>query len=117
MTRVQEAVKDEAWQEFRRSLKGLPTAQKLDRLQEYWEAHKFHDYAKHAWYPLDPVPDCDQCIQVDNYLKALMRGGQIEPFLCLSYFVHVKEASRKWRDVMVSRTIDGHRRKVSVIRK
>ncbi len=71
--RIAQAVDDEDWQKFRVSLKGLPTQTKLDRLKKYW----FADGAQvHAAYQ---ARDCDCCIRVDNYLKALARGGQIKP--------------------------------------
>jgi hypothetical protein len=72
--RVYEAVKDEKWQTFRKSLKGLPTQDKLDRLRDYWEDNHDHPAAR---YSLDL--DCNLCLQVDNYIKALCRGGQLYP--------------------------------------
>lgn len=120
--RVRDAVNDEGWQTFRRSLKGISTADKLDALQTYWKhgndegrayLHNYYD-AKHA--PMNVSKDCDICIRVDNYLKALMRGGQLTPFLDLSYFIHVSNPG-PWRNCMTWETIDGLRRKVSVIRK
>lgn len=75
--RVAEAVDDEDWQRFRVSLKGLPTAEKLRRLRlAYLERYNEEEVMR---------------IRVDNYLKALARGGQVEltgPFKV--DFSHVK---------------------------
>lgn len=60
---IREAVDDEGWQRFRLSLKGRTTEDKLVRLLEYYETE---------------TKDVPQVyIRVDNYLKALARGGQI----------------------------------------
>ena len=59
---IQRAVQDEAWQKFRRSLKGHPTAVKLDKLYNWWADH----------------PTRDGEVQVTNYLNALKRGGQLD---------------------------------------
>jgi hypothetical protein len=58
---VQEAVADPEWQQFRLSLKGETTKYKLAALRLY-----FVENAGEAVR-----------IRVDNYLKALARGGQI----------------------------------------
>lgn len=73
--RVHQAVDNEEWQRFRRSLKGTSTEEKLTRLCVY-----YLDNAPHI-YPTDiePCGDCDVCIRVDNYIKALCRGGQLYP--------------------------------------
>lgn len=65
--RIAEAVDDEEWQKFRLSLKGISTQAKLGLLQTYWSLHCMNDDYDDLW------------IRVDNYLKALARGGQIEP--------------------------------------
>jgi len=114
---IKSAVSDDEWQEFRKSLKGLSTYKKLDALQSYFDnfnvGHKKHKFG----YRVN-TDSCDVCIRVDNYLKALMRGGQLVPFLDLGYFVHTSGyAGRKWRDATSYETIDGLRRKVSVVRK
>jgi hypothetical protein len=59
---IAEAVNDDEWQKFRLSLKGTSTETKLRKLREY----------------LDGGDDTLVVIRVDNYLKALARGGQIE---------------------------------------
>jgi hypothetical protein len=64
--RIAEAVDNEEWQEFRHSLKGKSTQEKLDKLKEYY----FDEYQHNT---------ADVLIRVENYLKALARGGQIYP--------------------------------------
>jgi hypothetical protein len=59
---IMEAVKDSDWQEFRISLKGLPTKRKLERLAVWKEDHKGRKAE----------------VQVENYINALKRGGQIK---------------------------------------
>lgn len=69
-TLVSEAVNNAEWQEFRKKLKGLSTSDKLSELEAYFEL---------------TMADCLEgkdnydylCIRVDNYLKALARGGQL----------------------------------------
>jgi len=68
---IDRSVADPAWQEFRLSLKGLPTAEKLDQLQLYLD-NMMDDYGS----PLD-VTYPEALIQVDNYINALLRGGQL----------------------------------------
>jgi hypothetical protein len=63
---IDEAIADPKWQEFRLSLKGQSTRKKLDRLKD--------------WVREEPaVEHPTRCIQVQNYLNALSRGGQIAP--------------------------------------
>jgi hypothetical protein len=86
LERVLEAVKDEEWQRFRRTLKSTPTEDKLNNLREWWkdrhpkEVLLFPDLHVAEW------TSCTTCVQVDNYLKALARGGQLE------HGVNVREA-------------------------
>lgn len=68
--RIAEAVDNEDWQKYRLSLKGLSTRGKLDKLRSYQEQAP-------AECPGDLT--CDYCIRVDNYIKALCRGGQLWP--------------------------------------
>jgi hypothetical protein len=125
--RIQQAVHDDDWQEFRKSLKGISTADKLDALQGYWESEAHNRTPRPHWLaykqgwsePTDPhfwsnvdIEDCDVCIRVDNYIKALCRGGQIIRFITLSYVRNVKTPSGKWRDVH-----SGMSPKPSIIRK
>lgn len=56
------AVRDETWQRFRLSLKGLPTKTKLRKL---WKWRKSCGTFKAR-------------VQVQNYVNALKRGGQIK---------------------------------------
>lgn len=74
--RIKEAVDDPFWRTFRNSLKGLPTEEKLDALRVYFT---YHTDAKHLQHDMADVnlTECDICIQVDNYIKALCRGGQL----------------------------------------
>lgn len=59
---VQRAVNNGAWQSFRKSLKGKPTQEKIDLLQCHWIAFGAERTTQ---------------IQIDNYIKALCRGGQL----------------------------------------
>lgn len=64
--RIAEAVDDEDWQKFRLSMKGQSTERKLNMLEEYYNAHVGED-------------EDNVTIRVDNYIKALCRGGQLYP--------------------------------------
>jgi hypothetical protein len=86
--KIADAVDNEEWQEFRLSLKGISTQEKLDKLRVYWE-----EYARHE-SPDDPenmlLPEKNDIrerawrfVRVDNYLKALARGGQLFPGVSL----------------------------------
>lgn len=70
--RVQLAVRNDPWQRFRVSLKGTTTEHKLERLMNYWDS-------RHADMERRMEYECTVCIRVDNYLKALCRGGQLHP--------------------------------------
>ena len=61
--RIARAVDNEEWQKFRISLKGKSTREKMYRLFMY-----HHD-----------TNDEDINIRVDNYIKALCRGGLLYP--------------------------------------
>lgn len=65
---VYEAPGFEEWQKFRVSLKGQSTGMKLVRLQQYL-VEKLHLSAKQVEYK--------RC-RVDNYIGALVRGGQLD---------------------------------------
>lgn len=70
---IAQAVADPAWQKFRLSLKGLPTKEKLHRLLDY-------DNETRQMQPHESqqgLEFAERIIRVDNYLKALARGGQI----------------------------------------
>lgn len=73
--RVREACSSNEWQEFRKDLKGTSTETKLERLADY-----YLNTAPHCKYmDLEPCGQCDICVQCDNYIKALCRGGQLYP--------------------------------------
>lgn len=59
---IQRAVRDPQWQEFRKSLKGLSTEEKLNKLRSWLLRHPGSKKAQ---------------IQVQNYKNALKRGGQL----------------------------------------
>lgn len=88
--RIAEAVDNEEWQEFRVSLKGTSTQYKINQLEQYW-------LTSHDW----DVPgghngsDCDVCIRVDNYVKALCRGGQLHTGMSLENIVYRTITIRK----------------------
>lgn len=73
--RIAQAVDDEEWQKFRVSLKGQSTANKLHKLEEYYEYGDSRTHEHNEFVNVDM--DCDFCIRVDNYIKALCRGGQL----------------------------------------
>jgi hypothetical protein len=64
----------ETWQQFRVSLKGLSTKEKLYCLMWYWGVHVTPGAGAHrslyAWK--------NEKIRVNNYLGALKRGGQLD---------------------------------------
>lgn len=69
MEEVQDfCVRNEEWQNFRRSLKGVPTIGKLARL-EIRRLSKLH--------PTLGLKRIHQ-VQIDNYINALKRGGQLD---------------------------------------
>lgn len=76
--RIAEAVDNEEWQKFRVSLKGHSTQSKLNMLRNYWTIEDLGE--KHIGELVEGPQvnlDCDVCIRVDNYIKALCRGGQL----------------------------------------
>jgi hypothetical protein len=79
MERVLEAVRDPEWQKFRKSLKGMDTASKLNNLRDWYNDRPHtHEVETLAGGSLTHGRDtCAPCVQLDNYLKALARGGQI----------------------------------------
>lgn len=86
---IQEAVNNEDWQRFRISLKGKPTMEKLRELQQYL----VDDYFEESYLALETEYALRK-IRVDNYLKALARGGQIKltgPFTLTFSHVTVKK--------------------------
>jgi hypothetical protein len=77
--RIAQAVDNEDWQKFRVALKGSSTRFKLSELEAYW------DLSEHDTFDKRHHEDCDPCIRVDNYLKALARGGQLYSGVSLQY--------------------------------
>lgn len=61
-------VQDGAWQIFRMSLKGLSTPAKLARL----DARRTQHIAEYG------VMQRYAAVQIDNYINALRRGGQLD---------------------------------------
>lgn len=64
---IQRAIKDDAWQSFRLSLKGLSTEDKLYRLDNYLVSRELNGGVSR-----------DEQVRVDNYINALLRGGQLK---------------------------------------
>jgi hypothetical protein len=64
-------VNDDDWQEFRLSLKGIRTEQKLERL--WWWVLNMTGVDREGNSTIRRVE-----VQVDNYLNALLRGGQLK---------------------------------------
>lgn len=67
---ISEAVKDPKWQAFRKSLKGIPTTDKLDKLHDWIVQHRDAQSI---------VPRLIR-VQVENYINALKRGGQLDQY-------------------------------------
>lgn len=71
---IWEAVKDVSWQEFRVSLKGTSTEEKLTRLDNYLQfackrnCCTVDELSQREWK--------EKC-RVDNYINAIKRGGQL----------------------------------------
>lgn len=63
---IDEAIKDELWQETRLSMKGVSTPTKLRILENWRQANSCDDVLSRA-----------ASIQIDNYINALRRGGQL----------------------------------------
>lgn len=92
--RIAAAVDDEDWQKFRIALKGLSTDDKLSELEVYWDAGwAFTPGVGHDTLvcrnDVEARHNCDACIRVDNYLKALARGGQLPPGVSLDYALNL----------------------------
>jgi len=66
---IDAAVDDDEWQAFRLSLKGVPTAEKLDQLDYY---------LKSTNPACTPEEAHVREVRVDNYINALLRGGQLK---------------------------------------
>lgn len=66
MDEILKAVKNDAWQRFRMTLKGLSTESKLEALEGYVKRRE----DKGTYTRVERV-------RVDNYINALLRGGQL----------------------------------------
>jgi hypothetical protein len=78
--RIAQAVDNEEWQKFRLSMKGVATRHKLDMLVDYYDDNVVYN---------DSVTQQeieDVKIRIDNYIKALCRGGQLEPGMTFAHF-------------------------------
>lgn len=64
---IAEAVKNDEWQAFRRSLKGQTTENKLIWLRARYAGIR-EKYARVPW---------EEKCRIDNYINALKRGGQL----------------------------------------
>lgn len=64
-------VQDGFWQRFRLSMKGRATSEKLDMLAEWREMHMYINPDKSRTLPRRHQ------VQIDNYINALKRGGQL----------------------------------------
>ena len=62
VSEIREAIEDPDWQSFRLSLKGIPTTDKLIRLDRYRKTG-FNRVVQ---------------VRIDNYINALKRGGQLD---------------------------------------
>ena len=76
---IDEAVDDAAWQHFRLSLKGTTTSDKLEQLDAYLEVG---DQASQLELERRQV-------RVDNYINALLRGGQLRR-ICANIIIVAK---------------------------
>lgn len=66
MRQIWDAVDDDTWQKTRISMKGRTTKEKLEICKEYYEK-----------YNAEQTDSQEVDIRIDNYLKALCRGGQL----------------------------------------
>lgn len=67
---IQQAISDQKWQEFRNSLKGLSTQEKLDKLEDYMMEGRVGGRISEIV--------STRKVRVDNYVNALRRGGQLD---------------------------------------
>lgn len=66
MQQIWDAVADDHWQSVRISMKGVSTQRKLEICEEYYSYHAGTQTEKR-----------EVDIRIDNYLKAICRGGQL----------------------------------------
>lgn len=62
---IKYCINDYPWQQFRLTLKGRTTVYKLQQLEKWLKQHNFDEASK---------------VQVDNYIGALKRGGQLSAY-------------------------------------
>jgi hypothetical protein len=101
--RIAEAVDDEEWQKVRLSMKGISTEEKIDVLVDYYEegsgsnfsGHINKDGAEHFADGQVNSYDCDVCIRIDNYIKALCRGGQLQAGVGIDDLLRLKDYIKK----------------------
>lgn len=75
--RIAEAVDNEDWQEFRVSLKGRTTLEKLYLLQNYYNEGLWRHLYPNCPLEVGVEEWANYQIRIDNYIKALCRGGQL----------------------------------------
>jgi hypothetical protein len=73
--RIAQAVDNEEWQQVRLSMKGISTFDKIQVLEEYWMRH---GSTQQVMGNIEPDFNDDVVIRIDNYIKALCRGGQLQ---------------------------------------
>lgn len=69
-------VADKEWQDFRLTLKGKDTSEKLAMLEAWWDKYKELHKDIVATRYVNPFRRTE--VQVGNYLGALRRGGQLD---------------------------------------
>ena len=67
--RVRVAVADPDWQKVRLSMKGISTDEKIKTLEMYYDDHTRLSVSDEEFELVK--------IRIDNYIKALCRGGQL----------------------------------------
>lgn len=87
--RIAQAVDDEAWQRFRVSMKGQSTLKKLNMLRRYYYSHD-GGASSFGMTLSEKIEQANVRIRVDNYLKALCRGGQLHPGVTLETFINLQ---------------------------
>ena len=65
-TEIMDAIKCDAWQDLRLSMKGRPSMIKLDMCVTWLEIG------------CETCGEAKRSIQIDNYINALKRGGQLD---------------------------------------
>lgn len=75
MDQIWEAIKDDRWQAFRISLKGIPTTDKLLKLDTYLMQAAMRNKCTIEELHLK---DWKEKCRIDNYINAILRGGQLK---------------------------------------